>query len=266
MHFGTFEHPDWATPIIAVLKSDKKSVRICGGFSSTVNPVSKLDKYPIPHIEDLFAMLKKGKTFTKIDLSQAYQQIPLDVASKKFVVINTHKGLFGYTCLPYGISSAPGIFQRTIENLLQGIPGVAVYIDDILVTGATEEQHLKSLDEVLRRLFESGLKAKKAKCKFMVPSVSYLGYVIDADGLHPLPDKVQARQDAPTPRNVSELKSYLGLLTYYGKFLPNLATHLAPLYQLLGKSSTLEMEHSARESVSQIQGVAHNACSPIGSF
>ncbi len=101
----------------------------------TINPVSRLDAYPIPKIEDLFAMLTKGKWFTKIDLSNAYQQLLLDEESRKYVVINTSKGLFRYTRLPFGISSAPGIFQRVIESVLRGIPGVAVYLDDILITG-----------------------------------------------------------------------------------------------------------------------------------
>ena len=115
-----------------MLKRDKKSVRICGDFRITVNPVSKLDRYPIPKIEDLFARLRKGRYFTKLDLSPAYQQLPLDDDSKKFVVVNTHRGLFRYTRLPFGIASAPGIFQRVIESVLQGIDGVVVYLDDIL--------------------------------------------------------------------------------------------------------------------------------------
>ena len=151
-------------------------------------------------------------------------------------MISTHKGLYRYTRLPYGVSSAPGIFQKVMEQLLQGIPGVTVYIDDILVTGETVEDHLNSLEEVLKRLAKAELRAKREKCKFLVPSVSYLGHLIDSEGLHPLPSKVKAIHDAPTPRNVQELKAYLGLLTYYGKFLPNLTTVLAPLYELLRKN------------------------------
>ena len=233
---GTLEpvtHSAWATPVVAVLKSDQKSVRLCEDFKVTVNPAAKLDRYPVPKVEDLFATLSNGKLFTKLDLRQAYQQLLLDDESKKYVVTNTTKGLFQYTRLPYGISSAPGIFQREMEHLLQGIPGVVVYLDDILVTGQDETSHLRTLETVLSRLRETGSRVKKSKCLFMVPTVSFLGHRIDADGLHPLDDKVRAIEAAPTPTNVTELKSYLGLLTYYGKFLPNLATKLAPLYKLL---------------------------------
>ena len=229
------EMSDWAAPMVPVLKSDKTSVRICGDFRLTVNPVSKLDSYPIPKVEDLFARLAKGRYFSKLDLSQAYQQLPLAEESKQLVVINTPKGLFRFTRLPYGISSAPGIFQRVIEGLLQGVEGVVVYLDDILITGATKEDHLVTLEEVLNRLDKVGLRVKRKKCEFLKESVGYLGHKIDALGLHPLADKVQAIKDAPTPRSLQELRSYLGILTYYGKFLPNLSSVLSPLYNLLRK-------------------------------
>ena len=231
------KHADWAAPIVPVMKADKKSVRICGDFKQTVNKASPIDKYPIPRIEDLFAKLAGGRTFTKLDMSQAYQQLCLDEESQKFVVINTSKGLFRYNRLPFGISSAPGIFQRVIENLLQGIQNVVVYLDDILITGSSEEQHLKNLSEVLKRLQQAGLRLKKEKCEFLATSVVYLGHRIDAKGLHPTNDKRDAISRAPTPKNCTELKAYLGLLNYYNKFMPNLATELAPLYQLLHKGT-----------------------------
>ena len=228
---------DWATPIVPVLKSDG-GVRICGDYKVTVNRAAKLEKYPIPRIEELFTSLSGGKTFSKLDLSHAYLQIPLDEQSQEYVTINTHKGLFRYTRLPFGIASAPSIFQRVMENLLQGIPRVCVYLDDILVTGATEQEHLANLAQVLQRLRSAGIRLKQSKCAFLLPSVAYLGHVISAEGLHTAEVKVQAIVDVPEPRNLTELRSFLGMINYYGKFLPNLATLLSPLYKLLRQTTT----------------------------
>ena len=172
MEEGTFEpvqYSEWASPIAAVVKSDKTSVRICGDFKQTVNPVARLDRYPIPKVDDLFATLANGKVFSKINLSHAYQQLPLTEESNMFVIINTHKGLFRYTRLPFGISSAPAIFQRVMENILQAIPMVVVYLNDILVAGDSKEEHLRLLGEVLDCLERAGLRARKDKCQFMVP-------------------------------------------------------------------------------------------------
>ena len=155
----------------------------------------------------------------------------------KFVVINTQKGLFRYNRLPFGVASAPAIFQRTIESILRGIPHVCVYIDDILVTGKSQEEHLQTVDEVLSRLEAAGLRLKRDKCTFMLPSVEYLGHTISAEGLQPTTEKVRAIVEAPAPQNVSQLRSFLGLVNYYGKFLPNLSSTLAPLYRLLEKQA-----------------------------
>ena len=237
---------EWAAPIVPVLKADKTSVRICGDFKLTVNRVAKLDRYPIPKVYDLFSSLAGGRYFTKLDLSQAYLQIGLDDQSKSLVVVNTHKGLFRYNRLPYGISSAPAIFQRIMESLLKGIPHVVSYLDDILISGSTVQEHMDTLEQVLNRLEKAGLKLQEKKCSFMVPEVVYLGHKIDAQGLHPLAEKVEAVQAAPIPKNVSELKSYLGLLSYYGKFLPNLSSTLAPLYELL--KSTVKWRWTKQEN------------------
>ena len=117
----------------------------------------EVDQHPLPNPEELFVALSGGEKFTKLHLSRDYQQILLEENSREFVTINTHKGLFRYTRLPYGISSAPGIFQRVIESVLCGIPGVVSYLDDILITGETEQEHLKRLGQVLEKLQSAGL-------------------------------------------------------------------------------------------------------------
>ena len=238
---------DWAAPIVPVLKGDQ-TVRICGDFKQTINQASKLDRYPIPKIEDLFAGLAGGTCFSTLDLSKAYLQVPLDEEAKAVAVINTHKGLYQFNRLPYGVSSAPGIFQRVMESVLQGIPGIMVYLDDILVAGKDEEQHLKRLEVVLQRLQDAGLRLKDSKCEFLVASVTYLGYRIDANGLHPVNEKIKAIQDAPEPKNVTELKSYLGLLSYYSRFLPNMSSNLAPLNQLLHKQAEWVWEGKEKQA------------------
>ena len=225
---------DWAAPIVPIVKEDG-TVRICGDYKLTVNQASKLESYSVPRVEDLFASLSGGRLFSKIDLTNAYQQMRLDDASKAYTTINTHKGLFEYNRLPFGVASAPAMFQRAMECVLQGIDHTVVYVDDILVTGASIEEHLHTLDKVLSKLGESGLRLKKAKCIFMASSVEYLGHRIDREGLHPTDAKVQAINEAQSPKNITELKSFLGLLNYYSKFLPNLASKLSSLYKLLRK-------------------------------
>ena len=215
-----------------VVKRDG-TIRVCGDYKLTVNQAAQVDVYPLPLVDDLFASLAGGKSFTKLDLAHAYQQLLLDDDSRCYVTINTHKGLFRYTRLPFGVASAPAIFQRIMDSILRDLPHVCVYLDDILVTGESEAAHLCNLATVLDRLESAGIRLKREKCAFMLPEVEYLGHRISARGLQPLASKVRAISEAPTPTNVSQLKSFLGLLNYYGQFLPDLATLLAPLYELL---------------------------------
>ena len=146
---------------------------------------------PIPQIENLYETLNGGQTSTKLDLSSADLQLPLDEASKDCTAINTHRGLFRYTCLPLGISSSPYIFQRSMDILLQDIPHVSVYIDDVSILGETEASHVKNLDAVLRRLSDAGMTIHKEKCVFQAKEVEYLGCRINAEvATHPVVDKV----------------------------------------------------------------------------
>lgn len=213
-------------------------MRICGDYKVTINRAVKVDKYPIPNISDIYAKLSGGQLYSKLDLSQAYQQVILDKVSQKLTAIITSKGLFVYERLPFGVSSSPGIFQRIMEQLLQNIPMTGVYLDDVLVTGCTAEEHDRNLEMVLTRLQDAGLRLKESKCIFRQTSCTYLGHKIDAEGIHPTKDKVMAIINAPEPKNEKELRSYLGLIHYYHNFLKNLSTLLAPLHECLKKGKT----------------------------
>ena len=228
-------HSQWSTSILAVPKSDG-SVRICGNYKTTVNPVLKPIAPPNINVEDIFANLSGGVKFSKLDLAHAYNQMELDEESKQYLTISTHKGLFQQNRLVFGITTAPAIWQNTIEQVLQGLAGVQVYLDDILVTGHSEQEHLENLERVLTRLEGYGLKLKNSKCEFMRTSVEYLGHVIDKEGVHKATSKVDQILDMPIPRDVTSLRSFLGMLNYYRRFIPNLAAAITPLTALLEKS------------------------------
>ena len=144
-----------------------------------------------------------------------------------------HQGLYEYTRLPFGVASAPAVFQRIMDTILQGIPSVICYLDDILITGRNKAEHLLNLEEVLRRLQEHGVRLRKEKCLFLQKSVEYLGHCVDSRGIHTSDKKVKAILEAPAPRNLQQLRSFLGLLNYYAKFLSDLASLLHPRHMLL---------------------------------
>ena len=159
-------HSNWVSPIVTVPKKDDQ-FRIFGDYKITINPATDVEQYPLPSPQSLFATLAGGKSFTTLDLQQAYLQLQLDENSCELVTFNTHRGLHQYTHLPFGVSSASVLIQRTMDTILQGVPGMVCYIDDILVTGATDAEHLRNLKLVLLRLQKYGVKLKRPKCRFM---------------------------------------------------------------------------------------------------
>ncbi|CAG9106017.1 unnamed protein product [Plutella xylostella] len=227
------ETSDWATPLVIANKADG-SLRLCADYKVTLNRVLAIDKYPVPKIEDLFTNLNGTNIYSKIDLSQAYNQVLLDETSQ-FTVINTHRGLFKYNRLVYGLSSSPGIFQRIMSNLFSDIPNVIIFLDDIMCANSTLEDHYATLSKVLERLRNYGLKIKREKCTFFTKQIKFLGYVIDSDGIRVDPEKVKPILKMIPPKDTSQLRSFLGMVNFYGKFIDKLSHTLAPLYELLKK-------------------------------
>ena len=130
--------------------------------------------------------------------------------SHPYTTLNTHRGLFRYTRLPFGVAAAPAIFQCTMESLLSGLPHVCIYLDNILITG--ESAHLHNLAAVLQCLELAGIRLKRQKCSFMIPEVEYLSHSISNEGIQPMNEEVRAVRDAPRPQDVSQLRSFLGML------------------------------------------------------
>lgn len=186
----------WATPLVLV-KKQNGAVRLCGDFKCTVNEQLNVEQFPIPRPEDLFQKLSGGVSFSKIDLRDAYLQIPLDEQAKKILVINTPLGLFRFNRLPFGVNSAAAIFQRCLEQVTAQLPGCVNYLDDIIVTGATREQHRQNLRKLLAVLRDNGLRVNREKCEFFKDEVTFLGHVLNKDGIAPTQEHVKAILDLP---------------------------------------------------------------------
>ena len=157
----------------------------------------------------------------------------MDPESQQFVTINTHRGLYRHKRLPFGVASSPALFQRTMDIILQGLDHLASIQDDILINGKDDDEHINNLDSVLSRLDHYGLRLQLSKCKFMQKSVTYMGCVISASGISPTEEKVEAIKQAPRPENLTQLRAFLGMINYHGKFIRNLSSILQPLNQLL---------------------------------
>jgi hypothetical protein len=243
---------DYASPIVPVLKRDN-SIRICADYSATLNKQLIVEKYPLPRVDELFAKLHGAKYFSKLDLSQAYNQFRLNEASQMLTCINTHKGLFNYTRLVFGLCSAPASFQRSMETLLSGLDGVLMFLDDILVVSKSKQENIDLLHKVFQRLDEAGLVLQREKCLLFQETVSYLGFVIDRHGIHKSPEKVKSILEAKVPSNCSELKSFLGLVNYYRMFVKNASSILSPLHNLLQKHVTWEWNSQHDDAVNSIK-------------
>jgi len=230
------EHSDWASPLVVVPKANGR-VRITGDFKHTVNNQLNVTQYPLQRIEELFSAVSGGKTFSKLDGPDAFHQMELDDSSKEFLVINTHRGLYRYNVLPQGIASSPAIFQEFMDTLLKNIPMTGSFMDDGLCSGVTDDQHLSHLREIFLRMRTANYRLSKQKCLFLQKSLEYVGLVLSADGLRTAPSKVKSLLSIQRPSTVMEVKSFLGLVNFYGSFVPSLADKCEPLYSLTKKDT-----------------------------
>jgi hypothetical protein len=230
-HLGVItkvDNSEWGTPVVPVVKTNG-SIRLCADYKVTLNKVIKDEQYPIPIVEDIFSEMNGGKLFCTLDITQAYLNMQMDESSSMMQTLSTHKGTFKLNRLMFGVKIAPNLWQKFMDRILQDLKGVKCFFDDIIIQGSTENELLERLREVLKKLKDNNLKLNKDKCIFFKKSINYLGHTIDADSLHKNSDKIKAIVNTERPKNINELRTFLGMANYYNKFTSNLAAISSPL-------------------------------------
>ena len=227
----------WSSPVVLVPKKDN-TYRFCVDYRR-LNLVTKKDVYPLPRIDDILDTLAGAKYFTTLDLASGYWQIALDPETASKSAFITHQGLHEFVRMPFGMCNAPATFQRLMEVVLGGLlwKNCFVYIDDVLVCSRTFEEHLTHLQQVLSRLREAGLRLKAKECLFLRQEVTYLGHLVTPYGVTPDPAKTSKIQDYPRPVDVTQVRQFLGLASYYRRFVSGFAKTASPLHALLKKNA-----------------------------
>ncbi|UYV61601.1 K02A2.6-like [Cordylochernes scorpioides] len=238
-------------------------VRICMD-PRELNKYVQRERYILPTAETIFSELKGATVFSVFDASSAFWQVPLDKESTNLCTIATPFGRFRFKRLPYGLNSASEVFQRCINNILSGLQGTACYMDDILIYGNTMEEHNRNLETVLRRLEENNVKLNAKKQQIAVNKVNFLGHIISRDGIAIQASRAEAIQKLKRPENKTEVQRFLGMVTYLGKFIPNLSDKTAPLRKLISNKSEWKFGGEENDCFEKLKNMVSNA--PILTF
>lgn len=253
-------HSEWASPVVMVKREDK--YRFCVDFRK-VNAVSKRDSYPMPNMTHLLDSLRQAKYLSKIDLKQAFLQVPLadkhsrDVTS--FIVPG--RGLFRFTMMPFGLTGSPATFQRLADMVFgpELFPHVVVYLDDLLICTPDFSTHCKMVEEVFSRLSKAGLRVNKEKCEFGCSEVRYLGFLVNGEGMCADPERVASVVNFPVPHNQKTLRRFLGMAGWYRRYIKDFSTIISPLSQLLKKKTRWRWEQPQADALYRLKQLLTSA-------
>uniref|UniRef100_A0A5S6QCG5 RNA-directed DNA polymerase n=1 Tax=Trichuris muris TaxID=70415 RepID=A0A5S6QCG5_TRIMR len=243
---------EWVSPIVVTRKKDG-NIRLCVDLREP-NKAIVPDIFPLPHIDDLLLRFKGATIFSALDLRSAYHQLVLHENSRDITAFISHVGLFRFCRVPYGLCSAPAAFQKVMTDILRGLPGVVCYLDDIVVFGKTKSEHDRNLSSVLQRLQCNGLVLNDDKCKWSQNEILFLGHHISSAGIRPDFSRIEAVLNAPAPSSIQSLRSFIGMMTWYSKFIPNLSSTIEPLRALIRNAdSTFCWNTTAEESFQKLK-------------
>src|SRR5256886_3044175 len=229
----------WSSPVVFVPKKGGE-IRFCIDYRK-LNKVTKKDNHPLPRIDEMLDKFEGSQWFSSIDLASAYWQVEMDERDIEKTAFITSEGLYECLVMPFGLCNAPATFQRLMHEVLGNLiyTKIPVYLDDIIIHSETFEQHLEDIQEVFDRLRDAKLMSKESKCEFCAPEIKFLGHIVGRDGRKVDPDKVEKVKNYPRPENISQLRGFLGLASYYRKFIKDFSMMAKPLTKLL-KGTTRE--------------------------
>ena len=241
----------WCAGMVVVPKKSG-DVRICVDLKPLNEGVLQ-ETYPIPPVDDTLAQLAGATVFSKVDANSDFWQIPLAKDSQLLTTFITPHGRYCFQKLPFGISSAPELYQRRMSQILSGLDGVLCHIDEVLIYGGTTEEHNTRLRAALSRLQTVGVTLNADKCLFSQTSIRFLGHVIDKNGVCPDPERLTAVRNMEAPKDLTQLRRFMGMANQLGKFTPNLSTLSQPLRELMSTKRSWCWGQPQQESFEQVK-------------